>query len=93
MSRNIQIVEIFEQQGQKRNLQFREIHEAARSEVVCSSEQKYSVCSKKTVDAEKLVSGNYLCGLNYLWVLLFSGNLFNEHLYSISCYSLSGEGL
>ena len=35
------------------------------------------------MDAEKLVSGNYLCGLYYLWVLLFPGNLYTEHLYSI----------
>ena len=33
-----QIVEIFEQQGQKRNLQYREIIEPTRSEDVCSSE-------------------------------------------------------
>jgi len=38
VSRNIQIVEIFEQQGQKRNLQYREIVEPTRSEDVCSSE-------------------------------------------------------
>jgi hypothetical protein len=38
VSRNIQLVEIFEQQGQKRNPQYREIFEPLRSEVVCSNE-------------------------------------------------------
>jgi len=32
------IIEIFEQQGPNTNLQFRKIHEAARSEVECSIE-------------------------------------------------------
>ena len=81
-SLEIFIVEIFEQQGQKTNLQFRKIHEAARSAVDCSSEYKSPVYSKKTVDTGKLVSGNYLCGLYYLGVLLHPGNLYTEHLYN-----------
>jgi hypothetical protein len=32
------------------------------------------------VDAEKLVSENYLCGL-HVGVLLHLGNLYTEHLY------------
>ena len=161
-------------QYQKRNLQYREIIEPARSEEVCSSEQKRtkiprkrmlrtmthfpsylfslpstpthhfptppalyhrlrgyqdhwwqdSWCQDRGTSPSTKSSARYArrsllssscrglltqalgcdcdCGcwetgiwelLYYLWILLFPGNLFNEHLYSISCYSLSGEGL